>query len=152
MRNRLSRNPGCSVFALLAVVVLTLASCAGQISVKQKLDQADRVAFESLRLFQTMESGAYHAGAPWPTAAQHQQIGAKLSQAYTLVIDVANAGLHLQTGVPASQQLLTEVALLGQLVGEVVKLAQAAPPTIAVQATKANADTHALMSTVTGVP
>jgi hypothetical protein len=134
----------------IALVLLLAPACAGNISVKQKIDQADRVAFESLRLFQTMESGAYHANAPWPTAAQHQQIGAKLSQAYTLVIDVANAGLHLQTGVPASQQLITEIALLGQLVGDLVTLAALAPSPIAAQATQAKNDTQALIAVSTG--
>jgi hypothetical protein len=134
----------------IALVLLLAPACAGTVSVKQKIDQADRVAFESLRLFQTMESGAYHANAPWPTAAQHQQIGAKLSQAYTLVIDVANAGLHLQTGVPASQQLITEIALLGQLVGDLVTLSALAPSPIATQATKAKNDTQALIAVSTG--
>jgi hypothetical protein len=130
---------------LILVFVLTSPACAGNISVKQKINQADRVAFESLRLFQTMESGAYHNNASWPSDTQHKEIGAKLSQAYTLVIDVANAGLKLQTGVPVSQALLTEMVLLGQLVGDVVTMAKAAPPPIAAQAVKANNDTHALI-------
>jgi len=145
----MTTRPPRRVVAVLLVALLAQA-CAGNISVKQKIDQADRVAFESLRLFQTMESGAYHANAPWPTAAQHQQIGAKLSQAYTLVIDVATAGLQLQTGVPASQQLITEIALLGQLVGDLLELARAAPPPIVAQASQAQTDTRALIVTVTG--
>jgi hypothetical protein len=133
----------------VVVVLLCATGCGAGVSVKQKIDQADRVAFESLRLFQTMETAAYHARAPWPSADQHQQIGAKLSQAYTLVIDVAQAGLTLQAGVPASQQLLTEVALLGQLVGDVLELTRAAPPPIVAQATQAQTATTALIATVT---
>lgn len=129
---------------------VTFISCAGNISLKQKIDQYDRTAFESLRLFQTMESGAFHANSPWPTAEQHKEIGDKLSKAYTLVIDVANAGLKLQTGVPIPNAILTETVLLAQLVGDVLKMTSTAPPNIAAQATKANADTSVLISAVTG--
>lgn len=135
--------------ALLLVAALVFGNCGG-ISVKQQIDRDDRVAFESLRLFQLSETAAFRARAPWPTAAQHQQIGAKLSQAYDLVIDVANAGLALQPGVAASDQIVTETVLLLKLVGEIVTLAQAAPPNVVSQAIKAHADTQALTQTVTG--
>ena len=129
---------------------LVFVTACGPISLKQQIDRDDRVAFESLRLFQTMESGAYHAKAPWPTDAQHREIGGKLSQAYTLVIDVASAGLALKTGVQASDQIITETALLGKLVGEIVALTQTAPPNVSAQATKLRNDTTALVHTVTG--
>lgn len=135
---------------LLACVLGASLSACGPASVKQQIDRDDRVAFESLRTFQTLESGAYHAKLPWPTAAQHQAIGAKLSTAYTLVIDVANAGLVLKTGVPASAQLITEAATLAKLVSEIVDLAKLAPVNVSDAAAKAQTTTTALVTHVTG--
>ncbi len=126
-----------------------LVGC-GPISVKQQIDRSDRVAFEALHLFQTLESGAYHAHAPWPTVVQHQEIGAKLSQAYTLVVDVAHAGLALQTGAPIPAQLAAEVRQLTTLVADIVALAQTAPPAVKAQAVTAQQKMAALTQAVTG--
>lgn len=135
---------------LVLVVALIFVAACGPLSVKQEIDRDDRVAFESLRVFQIMETGLYHGNQPWPTAEQHQQIGAKLSQAYGLVISVANAGLTLKPGVPASDQVITEVALLGKLVGEIVGMAGSAPPNVRSQATKAKNDINELIRVTTG--
>ena len=135
----------------LFLVLFFISACSGAISVKQQIDRDDRVAFESLHFFQLTESALYHANAPWPSNAQHQQIGAKLSQAYTLVIDVANGGLALKPGAKASDQLLTEAATLAKLVGDIAELAKPAPPNVQAQAAKAKVDTTALVNSVTGV-
>jgi hypothetical protein len=118
------------------------------ISAKQQIDRSDRVAFESLHLFQLTESSLYHAKAPWPSAEQHQQIGAKLSQAYVLVIDVANAGIALAPGAKITDQVLSNIATLVKLVNDIVDLVKTAPPNVQAQASKAEADTTALVTTV----
>jgi hypothetical protein len=134
---------------ILAVVLLISFSfgCASA-SVKQQIDRSDRTAFAALQVFQTTESGLYHANAPWPSATQHQQVGAALSKAYTLVIDVANAGIALQPGAPLPAALQAEVAQLLQIVTDVLALANNAPPAAKQQAVDAQNKTVALTQTV----
>jgi hypothetical protein len=134
---------------LVAFVALFVISCGG-LSVKQQIDRADRTAFASLRAFQTTESAAYHAKLPWPTDTQHQQIGAALSKAYDLVIDVAQAGLALKPGDPLPTQLQAEISQLTKLVGDVFALSKTAPPNIQDAATKAQKDTATLVTAVGG--
>lgn len=96
-------------FAL--VVLLALApACAGHLSVKQTIDSADRTAYTALRAFQVAEEAAWHAKQAWPTAAQHQQIGAKLSAAYAGIVDLATLGLDLQPGQALPPQAAALIA------------------------------------------
>jgi hypothetical protein len=134
---------------ILVALLLTLPACAGR-SVKQNLDTADRAAFASLRAFQVSESAAYHAKLPWPTPDQHQQIGAKLSQAYTLVIDVAEAGIALQPGASLPAALQAEMIILTKTVLDIVALAHTAPQPVQDQAARAVSDTASLVNRVTG--
>lgn len=132
----------------LVLIALFFVVACGPVSVKQQIHKADRVAFEALRTFQVVETAAYHARAPWPTDAQHQQIGGKLSQAYTLVIDVANAGIALRPGMPLPAQLVAEIAQLTALVADVVALSTGAPLETRTLATGAQQKTATLMQTI----
>lgn len=135
---------------LTALLALALSACAGNISVKQQIDRDDRVAFTALREFQKLETAAFVARAPWPTAQQHKDIGAALSKAYTLVIDVANAGLALKPGEGVSANVKAEAAQLTALVADVLSLAAQAPPKAHQAAVDAQAKTSALATTVGG--
>lgn len=109
--------------AIIVAMALVSNACALHGSPKMKIDQADRRAFEALRAFQLAETAAFKAGAPWPSAEQHQQIGAKLSGAYTLVIDVAQIGLAMQPGdTTISAEAQRQLGLLAQTSTDLVAL------------------------------
>lgn len=135
----------------LAAVPTTTAGCA-PVSVKQQIDRADRTAFESLRTFQRVETAAFKAGLPWPTAQQHRDINSKLSRAYLVVVDVANAALALKPGEPAPAQIAESLGQLQKLVDDVVALASvpAAPPDATTKARKAQTDAQALTRAIPG--
>ncbi len=148
-----------SFTATLHMLVLAIAfaggaavvegGCGGNISVKQQVDRADRTAFESLRALQKLEGQAYAAKLPWPTAQQHRDINSKLSAAYLLVIDVANAALALKAGDPLPASLAAASAQLEKLVADIVSLASPGPFAVVDAAKKAQTDTRKLTSTAT---
>ncbi len=136
-----------TISALLsAALVVALVGCGGPVSVKQQIDRADRTAFASLRAFQQVETAAFKAGLAWPTAQQHKTINAKLSEAYLLVIDVANLGIAIQPGAPTPAALATDLARLQALAADIIALAGSAPPNIVAAAAKAQTDTQALVA------
>lgn len=117
--------PGKKMTWLLPLLLaggLTTGACAGHLSPKQQIDRADRTAYAALRGFQQAETAAYHAKAVWPTPAQHQQIGAKLSVAYQGVIDLAGLGLDIKTGQPLPPQAAKLIADLAQTVVDLTAL------------------------------
>lgn len=135
----------------IITLALFVTACAGNLSVKQQIDRQDRVAFASLRAFQVTESAAYHAGSPWPTPEQHQKIGAALSKAYDLVVDVAQAGIALKPGAPLSAQVQAESVQLTKLVADVISLTTSqAPPNAQSAAAQAQRDVSSLVATVIG--
>lgn len=137
--------------ALLVAIALLASACAGTLSVKQQIDRADRTAFVALRGFQQAETAAYHARALWPTAAQHQQIGAKLSFAYQGVIDLATLGLDVRTGQPlppqAAKLIVDLTATVVDLVGLVLPSASA---DLQAKVTQVKASINLLIANVQG--
>ncbi|MES2341706.1 MAG: hypothetical protein V4597_08510 [Pseudomonadota bacterium] len=147
-------RPSSAFMALALVAALALSPGCAPVPVKQQVDRADRTAFESLRTFQQIETGLFQAGLAWPTAAQHKAIASKLSSAYLLVVDVANAALSLKAGEPAPAQLQASLAQLGALVADVAALASqpaGAPPNATAAAEKAKSDAAKLSAAVQGV-
>ncbi len=135
---------------LLTSTVLTAGGCAGNPTPKVVVSTADRAAYEAIRAFQVAEESAYHAKLPWPTDQQHRDINAKVSQAYTLVIDVANLGLALPPGGKLTAADLAAVGQLTQAVADIVALAAPAPPNVQQAALTAQAKAQALASSVGG--
>lgn len=110
--------------SLTALMVLALGSfiaCAHP-SPKVVIDVADRTAYQALRAFDTAEETAYHAKGIWPTAAQHQAISAKFSEAYQAVVDVASLGASLPAGAKLSAADLAVVGKLTVIVDDLAKL------------------------------
>lgn len=133
--------------ALVAVLLLTACHHTPP---KVAIQQADRAAYTSLRAFQVAEEQAWHAKAAWPDATTHQAIGRTLSGAYTLVIDVAQAGLALQDGQPVPTQIAAELTQLTTLVADLVRLATKAPADVQAKASDARVSTTALVAAVKG--
>jgi hypothetical protein len=113
---------------LLVALGLSITGCAGNLTPKVVIDKADSTAYVSTRAFQEAEEIAWHAKAPWPSAAQHQVIGTKLSGIYQSIIDVANIGLALPPGTTLSLADLAAVAQLEQLVVDLSTLIS--PPAV----------------------
>lgn len=132
----------------LALVSLVIWSACAARTPKIIIDQADRTAYVSTRAFQTAEEAAWHAKAPWPTAEQHQQIGAKLSGLYQAIIDVANIGIALPPGTNLSAADLAALSQLTQLVTDLTTLVTTATPTIQADWTQAKADIGSLTTRV----
>lgn len=136
---------------LLAVALVISTGCAGTLSVKQTIDRADRTAYTALRSFQVAEEAAWHSKQAWPTAAQHQQIGAKLSLAYTGVVDLATLGLDLQPGQPLPPQAAKLIADTTQAVVDLTGIVSAgAAQTLQQKIADAKAKVAALVDQVKG--
>jgi hypothetical protein len=144
------------IFPLALVVLIGSAACAPKTSgappptPKVIVDTVDRPAYTAVRAFQVAEAIAYHTKPqlPWPSDAQHQQIGVKLGQAYTLIVDVANAGILLPPGGKLSVKDLAALSALTNVVADLVALAQAAPPAIQTAAAAAQTKAGELVTSV----
>jgi hypothetical protein len=135
----------------VAICALVMLVGCGGVSPKVQIDRADRGAFQALRAFQLSETAAFRVSAPWPTADQHKQIGAKLSEAYTLVIDVANIGIALQPGQPLSAAAVSELDQLSKTVADVVALVSPnAGPDVKSKADDASSAVKSLINIVKG--
>ena len=141
---------------ILALALTLLPACsqngAPAPAPKVVIDTADRAAYTALRTFQIAEEAAYHARLPWPTPTQHQSINAVVSQAYALVISVANLGITLPPGARLSAADLVVVGQLTQIVADLVALTRSADPTTAAAARTAQTKVTALTSAVKGTP
>lgn len=135
---------------LLLVLCLSLTACAGNLTPKVRIDRADRIAFESVRAFQTAETASFHAcAAPCPWEATHRTINGKVSDAYTLIIDVANLGLSLVPGQAMPANVIAELALLTKTVADIVALVPTqAGATAKTNATTAQQKTAVLVDTI----
>lgn len=134
--------------AMFSLCVL-LASCGG-VSPKVTIDRADHAALASVRAFQLSEEAAWHASAVWPTAVQHADINGKVSQAYQLIVAVANLGISLPPGATLTAADLAAVAQLAQVVADLVALTQRATPAVQQQAAAAQQRVAALRAAVLG--
>lgn len=132
---------------LIALVVAASVGCAS-LTIKKAIDKSDRVAFESLHGFQQVEEAAWHANAPWPTADQHQKIGAALSKAFLLVSAVAQAGIDLKDGQPLPSIVVQEMTDLTSAVAQIVALSQTAPPPAVAASVDAQTNTASLVIAV----
>lgn len=112
---------------IIAIATFTIVGCGGTLSVKQNIDKYDQVAFASIHAFQVVEEAAYHSHQAWPSEAQHQQIGAALSKAYTLVVSIAQAGIALKDGQPLPDAVKTDMAILSKLVADIVGMSAGSP-------------------------
>lgn len=124
---RIANGLGAKVAMILLAVALgglalTSQACAHNLSPKVTIDVADRTAYAALRVVDVDEETMYHANASVITPAMHKQISAKISQAYALVIDVANLGVNLPAGAKLSAADLQIVGQLTQVVADVAAL------------------------------
>lgn len=132
------------------LVTLTGAACAGHLSPKVAIDQYDRAAYTSVRSFQVAEEAAWHAKASWPTAAQHQDINAKVSRVYQLIIDTANLGVALPPGSSLSAADLAIIGNLQTVVADLVVLVKGAPPATVTAAGAIQTQTNNLVAKAKG--
>lgn len=136
-------------FRYLALAFITFVAIGcGHLTVKQQIDKNDRIAFTALHEFQNVEEAAYHSHQAWPTEQQHKDIGAALSKAYGLVIEVAQAGIAVKDGQTLPDNIKNDVAILTKLVADVVGMAAGSPALS--QATAAQSKVAALTNTVAG--
>ena len=110
---------------LLIALLFTLPACASA-PPKVVIDRADRAAYLAVRGFQTLEEVAWHSRLAWPTPKQHADINAKVSQAYQLIVDVANLGISLPPGSKLTMEDLAAVTKLTAVVADIVALTQCA--------------------------
>lgn len=137
---------------ILVLLLASVPACAGQLAPKQTIDRADRTAYAALRSFQVAEETAWHSKQTWPTAAQHQAIGAKLSLAYSGVVSLATLGLDLQPGQPLPAQAAKLIADTTQAVVDIVAVVNAGAATgLQQQIADAKAKVGLLVSQVQGV-
>jgi hypothetical protein len=138
------------LLASLVAVAILGTGCGGVARIQTTVDATDRSAYTALRGFQNIEESAWHGHALWPNAAQHRQIGAKLSSAFDLIAKIAAGALALQPGESLPKAITDEMTLLGAAVADIVSLSNTAPPEVGVQAQKAHRQVQRFLSVTKG--
>jgi hypothetical protein len=149
VRDTVKKLPSFFLALTLSGALVASAGCGG-ISPRVTIDKVDRAAYTALRGLQTEEEATWHANVGWPSADQHQAINGKISQAYTLIVDVANLGLSLPANASLSTADLSAVEQLTTLISDIMSLVQSAPAPVQSNAAVAQARVQDLVRTVTG--